>query len=74
MESAINNAMNVLNNNKHLREYVKNQKNESFMFSTDPEIIELNNLLNSDGHSGASFSICMRYCQYLLNSNKSKEP
>tara|TARA_B100000424_G_C22945368_1_gene503179 strand:- start:6201 stop:6425 length:225 start_codon:yes stop_codon:yes gene_type:complete len=74
MENAIRNAMNVLNSHPHLLNYVKNQKNESFMFSNDPEIIELNNLLNSDGHSGASFSVCMRYCQYILNNNKSKEP
>ena len=64
----VNNAMNAINK-LELHDFIKNFDNPSTGFSlcTDPRIYQIYGELTMDGHSGSSFAITMRNCQYYLN-------
>lgn len=49
-------------------EWVKNfdDPNTGFMFCRHPNIEMINNKLNYEDHSGASYACTMRNCQYFL--------
>ena len=57
---------------KDLADFVRdfNNNDTGFMFCPDSRIDELNELLDSDGHSGASFACCLRKCQKLLREQQ----
>jgi len=70
---SINNMMNHINADNNLREYVINgpDDNEGFMWDDNEYIKRLSTLVDSDGHSGCSFAICLRSCQALLKKQQS---
>jgi hypothetical protein len=65
----VNNAMNTINK-LELHDFIKNFDNPSTGFSlcTDPRIYQIYGELTMDGHSGSSFALTMRNCQYYLNN------
>ena len=63
MEEAINNMMQKINNDQELYEWFINYEpddNKGYMWSNHPNINKISNLVDSDGHSGASFAICLQ--------------
>jgi len=54
-----------------LWQYMRDFNEESFMFSTAPEIMRIYNKISDlgyDGHSGASFGCTMRAMEYIAKN------
>jgi len=67
MESCVNNALNFIKTDQEMVDYVKDFNGpKGFAFTQHPIIEKISNATDSDGHSGASFSICLRICQKKL--------
>lgn len=59
-------------NRSELWDWLKNyspNSNEGFMFSNEPNINTISNLVESDGHSGATFAYAMR-CMECIAKNE----
>ena len=67
MEHCVNHMMEVITSNESFKDYVVNfNGNQGFMWDTDPRNAAISNAVDCDGHSGASFAICLRECQRRL--------
>lgn len=74
MDGCIERALVYIRSKPELVEFVRTFDGESgFMFTQDPRITEIDNALDSDGHSGASFACCLRGCQQILKEENLKE-
>lgn len=75
METCVNNALNFIKTDQEMVNYVKNFNGpKGFSFTSHPIIDKISDATDSDGHSGASFSICLRICQKELISAANKLP
>ena len=75
MESCVNNALTFIKTDQEMVNYVKNfNGSKGFAFTQHPIIEKISNATIADGHSGASFSICLRICQKKLISDANKIP
>lgn len=75
METCVNNALNFIKTDQEMVNYVKNFNGpKGFAFTQHPIIEKISNATNSDGHSGASFSICLRICQKKLIEDANTPP
>ena len=66
MEAAVKNMMNVIRSDIDLYTWFMNYtpcNSTGFTFDSHPNTIRISSLVNSDGHSGASFGTCMRICK-----------
>lgn len=75
-EIAIQNAMNFLMNNEELSLFIKNYHGSLMMPESDDArrlINIIGQALNSDGHSGASFSVCLSACKQRLLQDDAKQ-
>ena len=52
------NMLNVLLSNPKLRSWFVSYNPNSYMFDPHPNLLRLSKLVDSDGHSGASFALC----------------
>jgi|SaaInlV_150m_DNA_3_1039698.scaffolds.fasta_scaffold90060_1 hypothetical protein len=54
----------------HTEEFVKQFDSDGtgFMCSNRPEIRNINDAIQYNGHSGSSFGYTMQYCSYYLNN------
>jgi len=59
-ERAETNMMNVLKTNPDLMKWFKEYNPPSYAFDPHPNLHTLAKLVDSDGHSGASFALCCR--------------
>ena len=66
--SAEANMIKVLNENPELKEWFMNYEVPTYMFVDHPNVLKLEKLVDSDGHSGASFSLCCRSVKQKLLS------
>jgi hypothetical protein len=67
MEVCVNNALDFIKTDQEMVDYVKNfNAPKGFAFTQHPIIAKIDNATIKDGHSGASFSICLRICQRKL--------
>ena len=70
MERCINNMMKVITSDESFKDYVRNfDGNQGFMWDKDPRKYAIGDAVDSDGHSGASFAICLRECQRRLQQS-----
>lgn len=66
MEVAINNMMKVIEEDKELYDWFINFEPDAqlgYKWSSNSNLSKIERLVDSDGHSGASFSICLRMCK-----------
>ena len=66
MEKAINNMMKVIEKDKELYDWFINYEPDNkngYIYSSNDNLDKISKLVDSDGHSGASFSICLRMCK-----------
>lgn len=67
MDKCVANALSYIRSRQELIDCVRDfSEPTGFMYSNNPLIVEIVNAVDEDGHSGASFSICMRRCQAAL--------
>ena len=69
MEAAVNSMMNVIRSDIDLYTWFVNytpSDSTGYMFDRHPNVARISTLVNSDGHSGASFGTCMRICKQRL--------
>jgi len=68
MQQSVQNMVSKIKENKMTEEFLMFNpcQNEGYMWSRSPIIDKLNNLVDSDGHSGASFAICCRMAYEIL--------
>ena len=67
MDHCVNHMMEVITSNESFKEYVVNfNGNQGFMWDSDPRNAAISKAVDCDGHSGASFAICLRECQRRL--------
>ena len=66
-QASINNMVNVIDSESEMKSFFINYEpptNKGYVFSTDPEFNKYSKLLldmvDSDGHSGASYAFCLR--------------
>ena len=72
MEQSVNNMIRVIRSDIDLYTWFINynpQDSTGFMFDSHPNVIRISQLVDSDGHSGASFAICMRMAKKRLNKS-----
>lgn len=67
-KEAEDNMIRVLNENPQLKKWFIEYEPPHHMFNSHPNMIKLTNLVNSDGHSGASFALCCRSVKRKLKS------
>ena len=60
-------------NDKSLMRWVIDyEPTNGYMFNDNPQLTIIDNLVSEDGHSGASFAMCLRRArQELINMNSS---
>ena len=69
MEKCISNMMNVIQTDFNLIEYVTYFNGENgFLWDNDLRKQQISNAVEDDGHSGASFALCLRECQRRLKT------
>ena len=69
-QEQIDNMLSYIKSQEGLSEFVANFNDKNgFMWSDDKRINQIGNAVIEDGHSGASFALCLRMCQNIL-SNK----
>ena len=72
MERAVNNMIQVISSDIDLYTWFVNYNppdSTGFMFDSHPNVIRISQLVDSDGHSGASFAICMRMAKKRLKQS-----
>lgn len=66
-DKCVENALRYIRSKPELVSFVRDfDENMGFMFSSDARLRDIDNALDSDGHSGASFACCLRECQRIL--------
>lgn len=77
MQASVNNMVNAINSNSEMKTFFMKYEppdNRGYMFSTDPEFRKFDKLLSemvdSDGHSGSSYALCLRSAVSLLKGYK----
>jgi hypothetical protein len=74
IEKCVNNALSFIKTDQEMIDYVKNfNGSKGFAFTKNPIIEKITKATNSDGHSGASFNICLRICQKILIEDANTE-
>jgi hypothetical protein len=75
-KNEVQNALRFIRTRIDLIEFIvdKDDKTEKtgFVWSEDPRLNEIGNAVESDGHSGCSFSIMLRGCQRILTEEYEK--
>ena len=67
MDSCVQTALAYIRSKPELVPFVREfDEPNGFMFSSDPRVKDIDYALEKDGHSGASFTWCMRQCQRIL--------
>ena len=70
IETQIVNLMKIIRSNSNFMDYIINFKgNNGFIWDNNPIIQQIYDLVDKDGHSGASFVLCLRECQHRLKQN-----
>ena len=69
MDFCVNNALLFIKTDPEMVDYVKtfNEPN-GFAWTQHPILEKISSATDKDGHSGASFAICLRICQQKLIS------
>jgi|TARA_Y100000389_G_scaffold92717_1_gene89482 hypothetical protein len=67
MEYSVNNMLDAINSDPQMKSFFLNYNppdNKGYIFNSDPEYIKYNEkllkMVDSDGHSGASYAMCLR--------------
>ncbi len=69
-QEQVDNMLSYIKSQEGLSEFVANFNGKNgFMWSDDKRVNQIGNAVIEDGHSGASFALCLRMCQKIL-SNK----
>tara|TARA_B100001094_G_C18156855_1_gene786954 strand:+ start:493 stop:780 length:288 start_codon:yes stop_codon:yes gene_type:complete len=69
MDICVKNALDFIKTHQEMVSYVKNfNEPNGFVWTRNPIIEKITVATEKDGHSGASFSICLRICQQKLIS------
>lgn len=69
-QQQVDNMLSYIKSQEGLSEFVANFNDKNgFMWSDDKRVNQIGNAVIEDGHSGASFALCLRMCQKIL-SNK----
>jgi len=69
-QEQVDNMLSYIKSQEGLSEFVANFNDKNgFMWSDDKRVNQIGNAVIEDGHSGASFALCLRMCQKIL-SNK----
>lgn len=64
MEACIESLMTVIAKDERFKDYVVNfDGHDGFAWDSDPRKAEIYEHVASDGHSGASYALCLRECQ-----------
>ena len=69
IKSSVNNMVLKIKNDADLYNWFINfepDSNEGYMWTSHPNIKKISELVSSDGHSGASFAICLRETKKIL--------
>ena len=69
MKSAVSNMVSQIKNDTEIYNWFINfepDPNDGYMWSSHPNLNKIDKLVDSDGHSGASFSICLRLTKKVL--------
>lgn len=67
MEREVDKLLDVIKKNESFKDYVVNfNGSQGFMWNSDPRNVAISEAVDSSGHSGASFAICLRECQRRL--------
>ena len=75
MKNNVNNMVSKIKNDTELYNWFINfepENNKGYMWTNHPNINKISELVYSDGHSGASFAICLRKSKKIL-MNEIKE-
>ena len=73
MDGCVKRALVYIRSKPELIEFVRDfDEPTGFMFSSDARVTEIDEALDSDGHSGASFACCLRVCQQTLRDETRK--
>ena len=75
MKNNVNNMVSKIKNDSELYNWFMNfepENNKGYMWTNHPNINKISELVYSDGHSGASFAICLRKSKKIL-MNEIKE-
>jgi len=71
MKSAVSNMVSKIKNDTELYYWFINfepDANDGYMWTSHPNIDKISELVDSDGHSGASFAVCLRETKkFLMN-------
>lgn len=70
--SETDNLVAALNSNPELKNWLKDYTPDprmGFMWSSHPNIFRIHSLVEDDGHSGASFALCLRNVQKIIKQN-----
>jgi len=66
-QQSVQNMLNYIKTKPELVKFVREFNDPmGFLFSKSPYVAEIDYAVDSDGHSGSSFSWCMRQCQAIL--------
>jgi hypothetical protein len=67
-QEQVDNMLSYIKSQEGLSEFVANFNGKNgFMWSDDKRVNQIGNAVIEDGHSGASFALCLRRCQSILN-------
>jgi hypothetical protein len=67
-QEQVDNMLSYIKSQEGLSEFVANFNDKNgFMWSDDKRVNQIGNAVIEDGHSGASFALCLRMCQSILN-------
>ena len=71
IDKCIDNMVKCIKENPDIEEFIRKAPPKTgYVFMRDPRIIRLQVLTDSDGHSGASFAVCVRVArQQILSSS-----
>ena len=76
MKSSVSNMVSKIKNDTELYYWFINfepDANDGYMWTSHPNIDKISKLVDSDGHSGASFAICCRETKkFLMNEIQEK--
>ena len=68
-KKAEDNMLRVLDENPHLKKWFMEYDAEQYVFNPHPKLMELSRLVESDGHSGASFGLTCHSVRRILLRN-----
>ncbi len=69
MKSAVNNMVLKIKSDDELYDWFINfepDEKKGYIWTNHPNLKKIDNLVSSDGHSGASFAICLRKTKQIL--------